>query len=277
MVEVTRAGLFKWFDGGVKVVIALAVPVVGVYIDSSLKLQTAAIEKQNTAFEQLMKTREKNVDLTFKFYDVINSKRFECYDESNGPLLKVFIDTNNAYNAIKIQYADIANSLLMHAISEPTCKAFDDAKIIRQNHGLVPTANSAPGASHKNSHVKNAAQVVSRSLNAKPGLDESGDGWVSLGHHDEKDGFLHFELVDSPDQGEASLQVGSVLKASHAVYLRYTTDDTVLGDNPILAVLSEGTCAEVKNIIRHLRGNTWARVDVEETCPNKVLKRTAER
>ena len=242
MGDQAETGLLKWIDGGAKALIAVAIPVAGFAVDSRLKTQTETMEKQKLAFEQIMSAREKDVDLTLKFYDVIGSKRFECFDESKGPLLKFFIDTNNFYNKVKIEYRDIYSSLVKHTVADKECKI--------ANEGEVSELSSEATTKH--------------------------EGWSSLGRYHVEHGFPNFEVISKlTDDPHGSLPPDTIIKTKTAVYLRSSTADIVLGKNLVLAVLSEGTCAKVK-ATAHLRGHTWAQIEVPTPCPTEN-KRTAAR
>jgi hypothetical protein len=282
MGDTTGAGLFTWIDGAAKVITAGAIPVIGFVVDGHLKVQTAALEQQKQVFEQVMTTRERNINLSLKFYEVIGSKRFECYDESKGPLLKIFLDTNNKYNDVKIPYEDVASSLTKTSLSDPTCtKVAEDAEAAKKsNNGDVPivVASSAPEAEQRNERVKATIDKVAKSLHptvAHP-QEGPGDGWVAVGRHHEnfdakghrsrKLDFSNFEVVGAQSAQDASLRQGMVIKTKASVYLRYSADDTGLGRNHILAVLSRGTCVAVERTIPDLRSQTWARVDIQPSC-----------
>jgi hypothetical protein len=276
-------GVSKWIDGAAKVTTAVAIPVIGFIVDGHLKAQTAALEQQKQVFEQVMTTRERNINLSLKFYEVIGSKRFECYDESKGPLLKIFLDTNNMYNDLKIPYEDVASSLTKTSLSDPSCtKVAEDAEVAkRSNNGDVPVvvASAAPEAEQKNVRTRAAIAKVAKELHAKAAHPEegAGDGWVAVGRHHEhvdakghrsaKSDFSNFAVVKAQPGPPASLQPGTIIKTKTAVYLRYSADDTGLGRNHILAVLSRGTCVTVERTIPDLRSQTWARVGVQLSCP----------
>jgi hypothetical protein len=285
MGDVAGTKLFRWIDGIAKVVTAGAIPVIGVAVDDRLKAQTTALEQQKQAFEQVMSTRERNIELSLKFYEVIGSKRFECYDESKGPLLKIFLDTNNKYNEVKIPYEDVAGSLTKTTLSDPSCtKAVEDAQAAKDgNHGELPivVASEAPGAEQKNKEAKAAIAAVAQNLpkrSTRP-EEDAGDGWVAVGRHHEnvdvtgrhatKLDFSNFAVVGTQSSEVKSLQPGMVIKTKTTVYLRHSADDTGLGRNHILAVLSRGTCVLVKRTIPDLRSQTWAQVDVGMSCPEE--------
>lgn len=245
MADDANAGLFNWVDSGLKTIIALMIPAVGLYVDNSIKLQTKAIDKQNTAFTQALETRQKDVDLTLKFYDVIGSKRFECFDESQGPLLRFIIETNNSYNKVQLEYPDIASSLIKNSVADKECKAGKDAQAAKdRNGGEIPEISSADGDQKKL------------------------DGWVSLGRYQSAHGYPNFEVLGDATRDHASVPANTVIRAKTAVYLRANNSDILLGKNQILAVLAEGACATVKASVL-LRGHVWAEIDVPSACPEK--------
>jgi hypothetical protein len=280
MAEMTAIDFSRWIDVGAKALAAIAIPIATVVIDSSIRSQTGAIEQQSRAFEQSLKKQEKNVDLMLKFYEVIGSKRFECYDESKGPLLRIFIETNNFYNKeIQIDYKDIAASLAKNSLADANCKAHHDFALAKQGpDSEVLVAGSVPGEHQNNADIKSVAAAISKSLNSQTGPEkEGGDGWISLGRYKPFHGFTNFDVfADLSGNHDGVLPSGTIIKSKVPAYLRYTTDDTVVRKNPILAYFSEGTCATVKRSIAHLRGHTWALVTVQEVCPSKNQK-TAER
>jgi hypothetical protein len=281
MGEATAIDFSRWIDVGAKALTAIAIPIATLVIESSIRAQTGAIEQQGRAFEQSLKKQEKNVDLTLKFYEVIGSKRFECYDESKGPLLKVFLDTNNKYNDVQIPYEDVAGSLTKTSLTDPSCtKVAEDTEAAKKsNNGELPivAASGDPAAVQKNEQAKAAIAAAATSLHkttAHP-EDAPGDGWVAVGRHhgntDTKErhstklDFSNFSVVGG-QSNQSKLELGMIIKTKVAVYLRYSSDDTGLGRNHILAVLSRGTCAVVKRTIPDLRSQTWARVDIQPSC-----------
>jgi hypothetical protein len=283
MAEVTSIDLSRWIDVGAKALTAIAIPIATIVIEGSIRSQTTAIEQQSRTFEQSMKKQEKNIDLVLKFYEVIGSKRFECYDESKGPLLQIFIDANNFYNKdVQIDYGRITASLVKNALADETCKAHRDFQLAKQNpDSEVLVASSVPGEHQNNADIKNVAAAISKSLNSQTGPEtEGGDGWLLLGRYKSQHGFTNFDVfADLSGNHDGGLPAGTVIKSKVPTYLRYSTDDTVVRKNPILACFSEGTCAMVKRSVAHLRGHTWALVTVQGSCPSKPSRgqKTAER
>lgn len=283
--------LYNAVDLTAKIVAALAIPVAGFLIDQRLKVQNAALEEQKTAFQQALQLRDKNVDLTLKFYDIIASPRFECMDEGHAPLLNVFIDVNNRFNDVKIDSAQIINVLTNDSLKSAKCKASLDAATVLKTAGGIPTASSAgsgtgdPGGSpsrDQNRQFKEAAAQAAQAYQGiRPGdgvpkgagnpADPAGaDGWVALGRFNGNTGFTNFTVFGGfkgKVDGRGGLPPNLTLRARWAVYLRLTNADTARGDNPILGVLSEGTCAKVLQSVPDLRGQTWALVDVQDSCP----------
>jgi hypothetical protein len=292
MGEATAIDFSRWIDIGAKALTAIAIPIATIVIEGSIRSQTGAIEQQSRVFEQSLKKQEKNVDLTLKFYEVIGSKRFECYDESKGPLLKIFLETNNRYNEIQIPYDDVASSLTKTTLSDPSCtKAAEDARVAKDsNHGAVPTvvAAASPDAAQKNAEAKTAIAAVVKNLPKQSAHPDEGaaDGWVAVGRpHDNADAkgrhtttlnFSNFDVVGAQSSEMKSLRPGMIIKTKVAVYLRHSADDTGLGRNHILAVLSRGTCVAVKRTIPDLRSQTWAQVDVGVPCPEEDGTKRAE-
>jgi hypothetical protein len=271
MAEDILSRFFTGIDIAAKLVTAAAIPVIGIVVDNHLKTQT-------TRFEQLMTTRERNINLSLKFYEVIASKRFECYDESKRPLLKIFLDTNNTYNDVKIPFEDVAGSLIKTSLTDPNCyKIADDTAVAKEkNNKQVPivVSSAAPDAAKKNETVKKTVAAVADTINktAPHAEKEPGDGWVAVGRpHTDADGhsakldFSNFAVIGAAQS--KPLSAGMVLKTKTAMPLRYSTDDTGLGPNHILAMLSRGTCVSVTRVIPDLRSQTWARVDIEPSCP----------
>jgi hypothetical protein len=230
MADAVRSDFLKWIDGGAKALIAVAIPVAGFAIDSSLKTQTEALEKQKAAYQR-------DVDLTLKFYDIIASKSFECFDESKGPLLRFFIETNNHYNESKIEYADIYGSLIKHTIANKDCKIGKEGEVTEVN-------------------AETPAQR---------------EGWVLLGRNHTS---ANFEVV-SDGAKHGSISPNAIIRATTSVYLRSNNSDIVLSKNEVVAVLSEGTCATVRQTAQ-LRGHTWAQIAAPTLCPAET-KRTAAR
>jgi len=275
MGDETGIGLLKWIDGAAKLVTALGIPVIGVIVDNHLKAQTAALEHQKEIFQEAMSTRQRNIDLSLKFYEVIGSKRFECYDESKGPLLKIFLDTNNKYNDVKIPYEDVAGSLIKTTIGDPGCSrvAEDTLAAKESNHGEIPVvvASDVPEAQQKNEQVKNTIAAVAKKLQKDGRSDgDASLGWVALGRRHEVKAALdysNFVVVGVHSSDKVTLQANMVIKSKTAVYLRHSADDTGLGRNHILAVLSRGTCVAVKRVIPELRSQVWAQVEVGVACP----------
>jgi hypothetical protein len=242
--------LLRWIDIGTKLATATMIPIIAFFFDNQLKLQTEAVQRQNLAFEQFMQTRDKNIDLTLKFYEVISSKKLECYDESTGPLLKVFIDTNNQYNQVQMDYEQIASSLARSSLKDPNCKASEDAKSIIEEKRTIPEDYGAHGILPATAYPDGVA----------------GDGWVAVGHyHDKSRAFTNFTILAPHDDHIRVLEPGNIIQATSVVYLRYNHNDTVVADNRIVGLLSEGTCAIVKKSM-HLRGQTWAWIVVQPTC-----------
>jgi len=282
------AGESKPLDA-LKVAVGIVIAVYGAIIENNIKTQTQALERHTAGVREAMDKRQQNVDLTFKLYETATSERLACFDESKSQMLKALVDTNNEYNKIKVQYADIANSLMRHALEDEKCPAHKAASAIRGTLTHVPTATSAPGASHKNAHIKAAVAETSKTLREKDAgqtlkiwseadVQGAGDGWVSLGRYNEGDGYAHFKLLEPLTQDEKSLQIGVVVQARHVVYLRGSHTDVILTENPILAVVSEDTCVRIEQFIPHLRGSTWARVTLMDDCADQQeMKRTAER
>lgn len=287
-------------DVSAKVVAAIAIPVATVFIDFRLKQQTSAIEAQKDAFEQSIKTREKDVELLLKFYEIIGSKRFECFDDSTTPLLKIYVDGNNKYSQIKFNFSELASSLAKSSLGNTSCKAHQDASIVVAEAGRVPVATSSavamPGAAvgdrpkDANQLVKAAGGQVQKALDSTPpqagaaprletarapvtrssSPSDGADGWVAVGRYTPELGFTNFTVSGGyKNRVDATgvLQKDSIIKARWAVYLRYNNADTLLGSNPILGVVSEGACAKVLDALPELRGQTWASVDIQDTCP----------
>lgn len=296
MAEKTSSILY-FVDVAAKVVAAVAIPVATVFIDFRLKQQTSAIEAQKEAFEQSIKTREKDVELLMKFYEIISSDRFKCFDDNTTPLLKIYVEGNNKYSQIKFNFPELASSLARSSLNNTGCKANDDAKLVVSKTGQVPVTSSAnaahqvggaeEGAKAANQLVKSAGSQVQKALAAplangavpsdttvRPAvlapLADGSDGWVAVGRYDPEGGFTNFAMDGGPKghvDGKGVLAKGTIIKARWVVYLRASNTDTVLGSNPIVSVVSEGTCAKVLEVIPELRGRTWASVDIQDTCP----------
>jgi hypothetical protein len=288
--------ILYYVDVAAKVVAAVAIPVATVFIDFRLKEQTSAIESQKAAFEQSIKTREKDVELLMKFYEIISSDRFKCFDDNTTPLLKIYVDGNNKYSQIQFPFPELASSLARSSLNNTGCKANDDAKLVVSKTGQVPVANSVSaaqvggaegGAKAANQLVKSAGSQVQKALAAPPAngaapsdttvrpavvapLADGSDGWVAVGRYDPEGGFTNFALDGGPKghvDSRGVLAKGTIIKARWVVYLRASNTDTVLGSNPIVSVVSEGTCAKVLEAFPELRGRTWASVDIQDTCP----------
>jgi len=280
MTEVATLDFSRLIDLGAKALTAVAIPIATFFIDSSIRSQTTAIQDQSRAFEQSIKKQEKSVDLVLKFYEVISSKRFECYDESKGPLLQIFIEANNLFNKdLQIDYGRVTASLVKNSLADENCKAHHDFVLAKQTpDSEVLVASSVPGEHQNNADIKNVAAAISKSRNSQNGPEkEGGDGWLQLGRYKPQHGFPNFDVfADLSANHDGTLSQGTVVKSKVPTFLRYSTADTAVRKNPILAYFSEGTCAMVKRSIAHLRGHTWALVTIQESCPSKK-QRTAER
>ena len=291
MANGTGGSIYNAIDLTTKIVTALAIPIAGSFIDQRLKTQNAKLEEQKVAFQQALQLRDKNVDLTLKFYDIIGSPRFECIDEAHAPLLNVFIDMNNKFNEVKIDSAQIINVLASDSLKLEKCKASLDAATVVKTSGSIPTASSAGSgagdsggspSTDQNRQFKQAAAQVARAYREdKPqgGAPDTApkqvgaagaDGWVAVGRYNSNTGFTNFTVFGgfkSQADAKGGLPPDLILRARWAVYLRLTNTDTSRSENPILGVLSEGTCAKVMQSVPDLRGQTWALVDIQDSCP----------
>lgn len=80
-----------------------------------------------------------DVELTVKFYDILEPKRFACFDENKAPLLYIMIGQHNAHNRIPIDEAQVIQSLMAESLQNPSCRANQDSLLVASLGGGVPT------------------------------------------------------------------------------------------------------------------------------------------
>jgi hypothetical protein len=186
------------------------------------------------------------------------------------------------YNEVQIPYEDVAGSLIKTSMSDPGCtKVLEDTRAAKDsNNGELPhvVASETPGAVQKNEAIKAVIAAVAKKLGSGRSDEDSSAGWVAVGRRSNGKplDYSNFGVVGAGSSDKASLQPSMIIKAKAAVYLRHSADDTALGRNHILAVLSRGTCAAVKRVIPDLRSQAWAQVEVGVACPQDATSKHAE-
>jgi hypothetical protein len=296
---VTFQGVCAGLDVLTKVVVTLAIPAATFLINHQITAQTNVIKEQSAAFEKGVKLRDMDVELTVKFYDILESKRFACFDENKAPLLNIMIRQYNAHNRIPIDEAQVVQSLVAESLQNESCRVSKDARLVESLGEGLPQATSAgaqangprPVAGTRNDAIKGSLGKVSAALNAQrvasvdptatptstpaspvangAAVPAGADGWVAVGRYNSERGFTNFSVFE-PQLENVSL-TGAIapdttLRSRWSVFLRLNTGDTTQGNNPVLGVLTEGTCAKVRSSIADLRGQTWAAVSLEPTC-----------
>jgi hypothetical protein len=296
-------GKFEGASGAIdlatKIIVTLAIPVATFVINHQINVQTQVIKDQSVAFEKGIKLRDMDVELTVKFYDILESKRFACFDENKAPLLNIMIRQHNAHNRIPIDEAQVVQSLLTESLQNPSCRANQDSLLVASFGEGVPRATSAevrvtggsrPLASLGNDAVKGAhgkvsAAIRDRRVASADGTDVTAsaglvaangsavpagaDGWVAVGRYNGQLGFTNFSVFAPQLENvelTGAIAPDTTLRSRWSVFLRLNTSDTTQGGNPVLGVLTEGTCVKVRSSVPDLRGQTWAAVSLEPSC-----------
>lgn len=211
-------------DIATKIIVTLAIPVATFFINQQINLQTQVIKDQSAAFEKGIKLRDMDVELTVKFYDILEPKRFACFDENKAPLLNIMIRQHNAHNRIRIDEAQVIQSLMTESLQNPSCRANQDSLLVASLGGGVPRAQSAevrmeggarPLASLENDAVRGAHGKVTAVLRERrvastdlaevtaslgpvaangSAVPPGADGWVAVGRYNGQLGFTNFSV-----------------------------------------------------------------------------------
>lgn len=290
-------GASKALDVAHKTVVLGMLPAAALFLNMQKDMFGQVMEKQRTLFEHGLKTRQMDVDLTVKFFDILESKRFSCFDENKAPLLDIIVQQHNSHNKVQIG-AEVYENLVLEALQDQGCQVSKDAARVKDREGAVPIATSyqplgeneqGPPAAADNTQIKrmlakalaeeerrpapaasSEPDVTGSTAPAAADAPAGADGWVAVGRYKGKaDGFTNFTVFE-PEQQKVNetgqIAPGATLRARWPVFLRRNTSDANQGRNPILGLVTEGTCARVVESRRDLRGQTWAAIDVAEAC-----------
>lgn len=214
--------------------------------------ERVAIETQRAAIEREQATALKVIADANSIQQISNFTAMEkiasyldkagCIEEDEQGIVDFYIAINNQYNSVQI-----GPSLRLQLVSASHACQSEATAIAREATGELPDAGAIDAAT---------IRVDNRSH----------DGYVAVGAF-EGGAFRNFTVETAAAVGDSgAIAGGAVIRARWTVNLRENLSDTRTGENRILSVLAADACVTVVESFPGTRGQTWALVDVRDTC-----------